>query len=131
MTAQNALLTLAKLGAQRAYAPYSKFQVGAALRLTSGKDYAGCNVENSSYPLTLCAERNAITSAVAEGARPGDFQELVVYVDSEDITSPCGACRQVMSEFMAQDAKVTSYNGRGESKTWTVAELLPDSFSLL
>jgi cytidine deaminase len=131
MSTEHALLPLAKQATKRAYAPYSKFYVGAAISTVQGESYLGCNVENGAYPVSLCAERNAITTAVTQGAKPGDILEVVIYVDSEEVVSPCGSCRQVMSEFMSQTAKVTSYNRNGDSKTWTVAQLLPDSFSLL
>jgi cytidine deaminase len=124
------LLALAKQGASQAYAPYSKFQVGAGLKTKDGQTFLGCNVENVSYGLGLCAERNAITTAVANGAKPGDLVELVIFVDGEELISPCGACRQVISEFMKQDAPVSTFNNKGVQKTWTVAELLPDGFVL-
>jgi len=131
MKTEHKLLPLAKQAALRAYTPYSNFQVGAAITTAQGETILGCNVENAAYPVTLCAERNAITTAVANGARPGDILEVVIFVDTEEVVSPCGACRQVMSEFMSQQANVTSYNRHGDSKTWTVAQLLPDSFTLL
>lgn len=131
MSTVQKLYPLAKKAAERAYTPYSHFSVGAAITTKQGETILGCNVENAAYPVTLCAERNAITTAVANGAKPGDITEVVIFVDTEEVASPCGACRQVMSEFMSQQAKVTSFNGSGDSKTWTVAELLPDSFTLL
>ena len=123
------LAELAKKAASNAYAPYSKFSVGAALVTKAGENILGCNVENASYGLGQCAERNAICSAVTGGAKPGDIKELVLYVDTETFISPCGACRQVIAEFMSSSSSVTTYNSKGESKHWTVAELLPDSFS--
>lgn len=113
-----------------AYAPYSNFHVGASIRTKSGEVYGGCNVENGSYSLGLCAERNAITTAVANGHKPGDIVELVLYIGRDELFSPCGACRQVISEFMPADAKVTACNALGDTKEWTVAELLPDGFQL-
>ena len=115
---------------ERAYAPYSNFPVGAAIRTTSGEVFGGCNVENASYGLGLCGERNAIFSAVAAGHKPGDIVELVLYIPRDELFSPCGACRQVMSEFMPVDSKVTACNLKGETKEWTVAELLPDGFQM-
>ncbi len=113
---------------QRAYAPYSKFKVGAAVRM-SGAIYDGVNVENASYPLSVCAERNAIAAAVAAGAT--DLEEVCVCTDASPPSSPCGGCRQVLREFAADPAKVTvtAINNKGERRQWTVAELLPDSFS--
>lgn len=127
---KNTLHALAQEGAAKAYAPYSNFPVGAALRTRSGETFIGCNIENASYGLGVCAERNAIASAVIAGFGPGDIEEMAVYVPHDEIASPCGACRQVISEFLDKDQKVTAYNGQGDSKTWTVAELLPDGFSL-
>lgn len=115
---------------KRAYVPYSQFAVGAGLSTKAGVIYGGCNVENASYPLTLCAERNAITTAIAQGVKPGDIEQVAIFVDTEEVVSPCGACRQVMSEFMSPEAFVTTFNSRGESKTWTVEQLLPDGFRL-
>lgn len=115
---------------KRAYVPYSHFAVGAGISTKAGVIYGGCNVENASYPLTLCAERNAITTAIAQGVKPGEIDQVAIYVATEDFVSPCGACRQVMSEFMLPDATVTTFNLNGEAKTWTVEQLLPDGFRL-
>lgn len=120
----------AKRGANNAYAPYSQFNVGACIQTHSGATYTGCNVENASFGLTLCAERNAISTAVANGAKPGDIETLVLFVDCEDFISPCGACRQVMAEFMPATAKVTTFNNLGQSKSWSMQALLPDGFTL-
>lgn len=113
---------------QRAYAPYSKFKVGAAARM-DGQIYTGVNVENASYPLGVCAERNAIAAGVAAGSR--HLEEIVVVTDASPPSSPCGGCRQVLREFSKDPAavKVISINRKGERREWTVAELLPDSFS--
>lgn len=113
---------------RRAYAPYSKFRVGAALRL-SGAVFEGANVENASYGLSICAERTAIFTAVNQGAH--DLEEVVVCTDASPPSSPCGACRQVLLEFARDPAKVnvTSVNPAGESRTWTLAQLIPDGFS--
>ncbi|TCS43212.1 cytidine deaminase [Reinekea marinisedimentorum] len=124
------LLPIAKEGAANAYAPYSNFQVGASILLKDGTMIPGSNVENASFGMTLCAERNAISSAVAQGYKPGDIKELVLYIPHDQMFSPCGACRQVMSEFLAQDAKVIAVNKGGDKKQWTVAELLPDGFAM-
>jgi len=115
--------------AQRAaYAPYSKFRVGAAIRI-SGQVFAGANVENASYGLSICAERAAIFTAVNAGAL--HLEEVVVITDASPPSSPCGACRQVLREFTADPAAVTvtAINPQGEQRSWTVAQLLPDGFS--
>lgn len=116
----------AKAATAYAYAPYSSFKVGAALLTQSGKIYSGCNVENASYSLTICAERNVIFQAIAEGNR--DFAAMAVYVDSEQSFPPCGACRQVMAEFAA-DLPVFIANRSNISET-TLAVLLPERFTL-
>lgn len=111
----------------RAYAPYSRFRVGAAVAASGGNIYTGCNVENASYGLTCCAERVALFKAVSEGE--SEFTGIAVVSDSEDFCSPCGACRQVMAEF-GGDIKVYMCNNRGEYKVKSVADLLPGSFNL-
>jgi cytidine deaminase len=118
----------ARAAQSRAYAPYSKFHVGAAVQM-DGKIFEGVNVENASYPLCVCAERNAIAAGVLAGAR--ELQAVAVYTDASPPSSPCGGCRQVLREFSSDPSKVTvtAINGRGERRTWTIAELLPDSFS--
>ncbi len=110
---------------ERAYAPYSGFRVGAAVETAEGKIYPGCNVENASFGLTLCAERAAIVAAVAAGAT--SFVRLVVATDRDPPTPPCGACRQVMAEF-GLDAVVDGV-GPESSRKWQVRELLPDAFT--
>lgn len=127
---KKALHELAQQGAAKAYAPYSNFPVGAALRTRNGETFIGCNIENASYGLGTCAERTAIAAAVIAGFGPGEIDEMAVYVPQEEIASPCGACRQVISEFLDKDKTLTAYNRHGDSKTWTVEELLPDGFSL-
>ncbi|MBA3395407.1 MAG: cytidine deaminase [Deltaproteobacteria bacterium] len=119
---------LAIAAQQRAYAPYSKFTVGAALRV-SGKIFEGANVENASYGLAMCAERTAMFAAAAVGAR--ELEEVVVSTNASPPSSPCGACRQVLFEFASDPAAVTvtSINPAGEHRSWTLAELLPAGFS--
>jgi cytidine deaminase len=118
----------ARAAQAKAYAPYSKFTVGAALQL-NGQIFEGANVENASYSLTICAERVAITGAAVAGAR--ELEAVVVCTDASPPSSPCGACRQVLLEF-ARDphaVTVTAVNPQGERRTWTLAQLIPDGFS--
>jgi cytidine deaminase len=113
---------------QRAYAPYSNFKVGAAVQM-DGVIYEGVNVESASYPLSVCAERNAIAAGVAAGAR--QLEVVAVCTDASPPSSPCGGCRQVLREFTDDPAavQIIAINSQGERRTWTLAELLPDSFS--
>jgi cytidine deaminase len=108
--------------AERAYAPYSRFHVGAAVRARDGRIFEGVNVENASYPLGICAERAAIARAVGDGCRPGDLEEIAV------TASPCGGCRQWLHEFQLE--LVTFKNADGEVVSRTPEELLPESFDL-
>lgn len=110
---------------QNAYAPYSKFAVGAAVRTLDGEIFTGCNVENASYGLTMCAERNAIFAAVCQGYT--EFKELCVTADTEEPVAPCGACRQVIAEFKIPVVWLTNCSGKLKKTTWE--KLLPDSFS--
>ena len=105
-----------------AYAKYSQFAVGAALETRSGKVFTGCNVENLSYGLTICAERNAVFAAVAAGER--DFTRIVIVADSHEPVTPCGACRQVLAEF-AEDLEVRSVNLEGVEYRANLRTLLP------
>ena len=118
----------AKAAQQRAYAPYSKFRVGASLR-ASGQIFDGANIENASYSLAICAERTAMSAAVLAGAK--DLEEVAVCTDASPPSSPCGACRQFLYEFAADPnaVKVSAINGKGERRSWTLAELLPAGFS--
>ena len=119
----------ARVAQGRAYAPYSKFKVGAAVQMKGGHVFDGVNVENASYPLSVCAERNAIAAAVNGGAL--EVEAVAVCTDASPPSSPCGGCRQVLREFTKDPTKVivTSVNGKGERRSWTLDELLPDSFS--
>ncbi|KQC05521.1 MAG: cytidine deaminase [Candidatus Cloacimonas sp. SDB] len=120
------LIDKAKEVSENAYAPYSGYKIGAALRTASGKIYTGCNVENSSYGLTICAERAAVFNAVSRGEK--DFKEIVVFSDSDVLFTPCGACRQVLKEFSGS-LKVTVISGKKILNT-TVDDLLPHGFHL-
>lgn len=116
------LLTHARKVREKAYAPYSRFAVGAALRAKSGQVFTGCNVENLSFGLTCCAERNAVFAAVAQGER--EFEAIAIVADSKEPVTPCGACRQVLAEF-GLDLEVCSSNLQGETYTASLRELLP------
>lgn len=111
-----------------AYAPYSNFQVGAAVLCRDGRVFHGCNVENSSYGLCNCAERTALFSAIAAGYAPGDFSALAVVGPSEGPISPCGACRQVILELGGADILVIRANLTGSSCVSSASDLLPDAF---
>ena len=113
---------------RQAFAPYSGFLVGAAVETTDGAIYTGCNIENASYGLTVCAERVAIWKAISEGVPPGAFRAIANAADSPHPTPPCGACRQILAEFAPQ-ATVTLINLQGVTREFTVAELLPESFN--
>ena len=110
---------------EKAYCPYSHFPVGAALECEDGTVFTGCNVENAAYPAGICAERNAIFHAVAEGQTR--FRRIVIAGKSRDFCVPCGMCRQVMREFSA-DLEIICLNGAGEEKTFTLDQLLPYGF---
>jgi cytidine deaminase len=116
------LLARAKAIAARAYAPYSSYLVGAAVRARDGQVYEGVNVENAAYPLGICAERTAIASAVVAGCRPGDLVEIAI------TASPCGGCRQWLHEFRLE--RVTFPGADDETVTFTPAELLPETWEL-
>ncbi len=118
----------AQNAASQSYSPYSKFKVGAAVIGEEGKIFTGCNVENASYGLTQCAERNALSAAIAGGLCAGTLMSLVVYTPGEHVCPPCGACRQVMHEMMAEESQVISCCDGDVYKTWTRKEYLPDPF---
>ena len=118
------LMKIARKARQNAYAPYSHFAVGAALLAENGRVYTGCNIENASYGLTCCAERNAIFAAVGAGERR--FKMLAVAADSPEPVAPCGACRQVIAEFGIP--LVVMGNLKEATKTMTAEELLPYGF---
>ncbi len=122
--APKSLVETAFAAVARAHAPYSRLRVGAALETDSGECFAGCNVENASYGLTLCAERAAVAVAVAAGQRR--FRRLVVATDCERVVPPCGACRQFLAEF-GPDLEVFGV-AVSETKRWLLRELLPEPF---
>ena len=121
----DAILEAARAVQRLAYAPYSRFRVGAALEGADGRVFVGCNVENASYGLTICAERAALVSAVAAGVR--EFRRIVVVSDSDPPASPCGACRQMLAEFGL--ALLVESVGPGQAQRWVLSELLPDAFT--
>lgn len=123
----NDLIAQSKVARENAYVPYSKFKVGAALLTEDGKVYHGCNIENSSYGLANCAERTAIFKAVSEGVKR--FAAIAIVADTVGPCSPCGACRQVISEFCAPDMPVYLTNLKGDIQHTTVGELLPGAFT--
>ena len=121
------LLNLATKVAENAYAPYSKFHVGAAILADNGKMYAGCNVENVSFPVGICAEAGAIAAMVAGGGKK--IAEILIFADSKQLISPCGACRQRILEFAMPQTIVHLANKEGVKQSINAAELLPYSFS--
>ena len=119
------LIEAAKDVREKAFAPYSNFKVGAAIRAKDGKIYTGCNIENASYGLTMCAERVAIFKAISEGEK--EFVSLAVVANTEILTPPCGPCRQIIWEFCG-DVPVTFSNLEGKTETVQMSELLPRAF---
>ena len=119
------LIEVARKYREFSYSPYSNFKVGAAVLTKKGKVYGGCNVENSSYPLTNCAERTAIFKAVSEGER--EIEAIALIADTEGPCSPCGACRQVMGEFHIN--RIIMANLKGDVKVVTLEEVLPFAFT--
>ena len=123
---QAALVAAARAVRERAYAPYSSFKVGAAVRAENGELFVGCNVENASYGATICAERNAILAMVAAGQR--SIVSIAVFTDAETLAMPCGLCRQVISEFQ-RDAELIVANPR-QQRVLQFAEIFPEPFVL-
>lgn len=121
------LIDMARTVRDRAHAPYSRFRVGAALEADDGSIYVGCNIENASFPVTMCAERVALGSAVADGARR--FRRMALSATAERPASPCGMCRQALSEF-GIDLEIVSEGVTGGRETWNLRELLPAHFEL-
>ena len=126
----NQLLPHAQKASERAYSPYSKARVGASLVDLRGNIHTGCNVENASYGLTQCAERNALAAALNAGVQKGEIETMVIFATGFEVLAPCGACRQVMSELMSPIAVVISCHIASEYQSWTLKELLPHSFVL-
>ena len=110
---------------ENAYAPYSGFRVGAAISTRDGKVVPGCNIENSAYGNTVCAETLAVCAAVSQGLK--HFDSIAIATEADDPTPPCGACRQVLNEF-APEIEITSHTRDGKSASWTLSELLPHAF---
>jgi cytidine deaminase len=127
MEAPMTLLAAATAVRLNAHAPYSRFQVGAAIKATSGRIHVGCNVENVAYPEGTCAEAGAIAAMIAAGDTR--IAEVLVIADSPSPVPPCGGCRQKIAEFADQDVRVTLCTTDGAQKVMTVADLLPGSFT--
>ena len=125
MSEHDPLVAAAKLARENAHAPFSNFRVGAAVRAASGRIFGGCNVENATYGLTLCAERVAIFKAISEGER--GFDAIAVSSDTDILTPPCGACRQIIWEFCG-DVPVILSNLKGKTETIQMRELFPKPF---
>jgi cytidine deaminase len=124
--AVQALFDAARAAQRNAYAPYSRFPVGAAVRSASGRVYAGCNVENASYPQGWCAEASAIAAMVTAGER--EIVEVLTVADGEQLTTCCGGCRQKIREFAASDTPIHAAGPEGVRRTFTLGELLPEAF---
>lgn len=125
----NELYALAKAARLRSYSPYSRHKVGAALRLADGRVFTGCNIENSSYGGTVCAERTAVFKAVSESDGPISIAEIVVVTDASPPWPPCGLCRQVLSEFSGGSTLVHGANLKSQFVSNTFAELMPNAFT--
>ena len=123
----DALLDAALAARENAFAPYSKFRVGAAIEDTGGRIHTGCNVENATYGLTVCAERVAVFKAVSEGARK--FRRVAIAADTDRLTPPCGACRQILWEFCG-DVEIVLVNLRGTTETHRLKDLFPKPFDV-
>ncbi|MCK5388292.1 MAG: cytidine deaminase [Candidatus Izimaplasma sp.] len=125
----NKLYEEAKGALKHSYSKYSNFRVSAALKMKNGEVITGVNIENAAYGLSLCAERNALTTAYSKGIKKDDIAEILLTTDQEYFVSPCGSCRQVMIELMPADAPVHMTNNKGEIKTVLNKDLLPHAFT--
>ena len=125
----NELIKKAEEARKLSYSPYSHFAVGAALLCKDGRVFIGTNVENSSYPLCMCAERNALYNAMMNGVKKEDMVALALTADKDEPCSPCGACRQVISEIFPKNVPIYMANLKGDVKETTIEELLPFAFS--
>jgi len=125
ITERNNLIKTATEARAKAFAPFSNFKVGAVLATKDGEIFTGCNIENASYGLTMCAERVAIFKAISEGE--SKFQTLVIVADTENLTPPCGACRQIIWEFCG-DVEIVLANLQGKTETMRMSELFPRAF---
>ncbi len=125
MSSSESLIQAAIQARERAHAPFSKFKVGAALEDETGNVFTGCNIENATYGLTICAERVAVFKAISEGARK--FKRIAVVADTDSLTPPCGACRQILWEFCG-DAALTLANLTGQVETLSLKEIFPRPF---
>lgn len=123
------LIEKAKDARKLSYSPYSHFAVGAAVILKDGRVFVGANIENSSYPLCMCAERNALYNAYLHGAKKEDFLMMALSADTDKPCSPCGACRQVISELFPKDAPILMTNLKGDVQETNIEELLPYAFT--
>src|SRR6516164_4730250 len=121
------LLAAALAARESAHAPFSRFRVGAALEDDSGRIHTGCNVENATYGLTMCAERVAVFKAISEGARK--FRRIAIAADTDSLTPPCGACRQILWEFCG-DIEITLVNPRGKTEVHQLKDLFPKPFDV-
>ncbi len=127
-TTTNKLFQLALQAYNNAYAPYSKFLVGAAILSTNGNYFYGCNVENISYPCGSCAEQSAISAMIAYGDQ--NIAEILIIADSSELITPCGACCQRIKEFSTPDTIITCCNLQGTQKQYTINQLLPNGFAI-
>jgi len=125
--ASDALIAAALAARENAFAPYSKFKVGAAIEDIDGRIHTGCNVENSTYGLTVCAERVAVFKAISEGVRK--FRRVAIAADTDRLTPPCGACRQILWEFCG-DIEIVLANPRGQTETHRLKDLFPKPFDV-
>lgn len=122
------LVKIAKDETKNSYSPYSKFKVGAALLTKDGRIFLGANIENASFGLTMCAERNAIFNAYVNGVKKEEIEAIAIVADTTLPVSPCGACRQVLSELFPEDGKIYLGNFNGDIKVTNISELLPYCF---